>query len=63
MMLDDEFFCGTLGCSAVLLDAQDELVWEGEIADGRVFVAVAQDDNIINIYNAQDQLSQISMPD
>ncbi|MFN3662262.1 hypothetical protein [Yoonia sp.] len=63
MMLNHEFFCGTLGCSAVLLDAQDELVWEGEIADGRVHVAVEQDGNIINIYNTQDQLSQINMSD
>lgn len=62
MMLDNAFFCGTLGCSAVLLDAQDNLVWEGEMVEGRAAVVVAADGNIINIYNADNQLSQISMP-
>ncbi|WFE77041.1 hypothetical protein [Roseinatronobacter sp. S2] len=62
MMLDTEFFCGTLGCSAVLLDAQDNLVWEGEMVEQGVSVMVAADGNIINIYNADNQLSQISMP-
>ncbi|MFN4100369.1 MAG: hypothetical protein ACK4GT_11390, partial [Pararhodobacter sp.] len=62
MMLNSEFFCGTLGCSAVLLDARDKLVWEGEMVEGRASVVVAANGNIINIYNARNELSQISMP-
>lgn len=62
LMLDSPHFCGTLGCSAILLDVQDRRVWEGEMVEEGAVVTVADNGNILTLHDATGAPIQISMP-